>query len=114
MIDTKFTASEIVRAMTPAKLTMAQEEYLKHVAEIVIDNQLRKAKEKSDSNESESIDKFYLDTSGGLAVIRCPHCDSWDRGLEGANAGVYECEECGNKAELTSEVSIKGLLDGEV
>ena len=114
MIDTKFTASEIVRAMTPAKLTKEQEEYLKHVAEIVIDNQLRKAKEKADSNENESEAEFYLDTSTEFAVIRCPHCDSWDRGLEGANAGVYECEECGNKAELMSEVSIKGLLDGDI
>lgn len=43
MIDLKFIASEIVRAMTPAKLTEEQQEYLQYCAPIVLENQLRKA-----------------------------------------------------------------------
>jgi hypothetical protein len=43
-LDLKFTASEIVRGMTNAKLTKEQKQMLKHVAEIVISNHIFKTK----------------------------------------------------------------------
>ena len=43
LMNIKLIASEIVRAMTPAKLEKKQEEYLLHCAQIVIENHLRKA-----------------------------------------------------------------------
>lgn len=42
-MNIKLIASELVRAMTPAKLEKGQEEYLLHCAQIVIENHLRKA-----------------------------------------------------------------------
>lgn len=38
-------------------------------------------------------------------MIRCPHCNSWDRSLENAKSGVYRCEVCDEPFELLNDRS---------
>jgi hypothetical protein len=74
-MDIKFTAKEIVRAMTPAKLSQSQKEYLLHCSEIVIMNQLNKAETKTykiysegycaNETEGRKTDPVCLGTSDG-------------------------------------------------
>lgn len=49
-MNIKLIASEIVRAMTPAKLEKKQEEYLLHCAQIVIEKYLRGEVKNGDEN----------------------------------------------------------------
>lgn len=37
----------------------------------------------------------------GYTMLRCPHCNSWDRAWAGCEAGVvYICEECGERVKI--------------
>lgn len=44
-------------------------------------------------------------------MIRCPHCNAWDRALEDAKPGVYTCEVCSKEFELDSDKSVDTVPD---
>ena len=39
-------------------------------------------------------------------MIRCPYCNSWDRALDLARPGIYQCEVCGDDFELGKDRSV--------